>query len=239
MGYVIKSFQLENGWRVYANSEQAVKEGNFFLSVTTVLEPWTPKFLSDWKIKNTQKTIETKMNKGANFGTHMHKLVEDDLTGEGVLLETLNKDERKCFDNWMSLRDSWEITPVETEGACYSSVHGYAGRYDFLANFKGELGVGDLKTSRMYSRKFGWQLAAYKYAIEERGEHKNLGMYGVHVPSDGGKSNVFKYANYEPLYLCFLGLLQAFKTFHYKELKNMNWVYINHNPIKEIIYDTA
>lgn len=234
---MFSNYDAPNGWRWYVDaqsSEQAeemIAAGEGFLSVTTILDIWEPKQLKDWRSKTSAGKIAKTMSSAANTGTLIHDIIQksfDTPLDWSSVPETV----RKAIENWQSLKSEKLISASYVETPVVSNKYGFAGRVDFVGTVEGERGVADIKTG-YYSTKAGHQIAAYKYALEESGKEKDLGMYCFHVHRDGiRKAASFKYEHHEECWLAFLSALNLFRMAYYNELKKLNWRYLNVNPLK-------
>lgn len=207
-----------NGWRWYVG-----EEGKRYISVTTILDVAQPKYLTDWFKRTSKKEIEKKQKTSRDHGTAIHTAIEKQVKG---LEHKIDPEHVKHLDNWKKLRDKHRITGQEAEKVVVSDVWGYAGTVDLVGLYEEQLSVMDVKTGRSYSIKTGWQMAAYKQALEEKGYPK-LGMAGLHVPSDGKEPRSFKYTHYDWCWNRFLDCLGAFKGLYFTALSNVEWPWLH------------
>lgn len=95
-------------------------------------------------------------------GTEVHSLGERLIHGDEVEVpESL----AGHVDSYVRFLDEWSPVPVLTERSCAHRDHWYAGRFDLIADMRGERWMLDLKTTRsgIYSET-ALQLAAYRNA---------------------------------------------------------------------------
>jgi hypothetical protein len=76
--------------------------------------------------------------------------------------------------------------PVMVEAIVGSLEHGFAGRFDLLADIAGRRMLVDLKTSKSVYPEMHLQLAAYMLAVEECGVQRPDGALVLAVDADGG-----------------------------------------------------
>ena len=232
------TFELKNGIQVYAPCQEAIDEGEFYLRVTHVLDVIQHKKLENYKINNTRKAQEKRLEETGEIGTKIHSMVEADLSGTPKVEEGFEK----INQNWQEIKTKYEITSDKSEQVICSPTHGYAGRFDYIGNIKGKhdgfespttikRSVQDIK-SGWYSIKTGWQMASYKYALEEVGQEKDLGMAGINLHRDGDVKKVFVYSRYRECFIAFLCALNDYRMLYYPELRKLKWKWLNHCPLE-------
>ena len=101
---------------------------------------------------------------------------------------------------------------IASEKKLYSLKHNIAGTCDFIyVNKKGELSIGDIKTSKGIYETFAIQLAAYKYMLTEEMKYtdpnatliyKNMTI--VRVGKDDGEIEVKEISDYKKHVMSFL-----------------------------------
>ncbi len=226
----LTSHSDEEGMRWYTRSDRDPNDKSEWMpSVTTVSDHIVPKTLKNWHINNSAAKQEKTLKIAADFGTVMHKLVEDDLNGKDVVVPDSHKD---AFEKWLEKKNLHCITPVKTEFSIFSERIGVAGTTDGLVMFKAEdehyarKSVYDLKTG-FYSVKAGWQMAGYKLMLEEGYDCEVIGMFGIQIPRDGGIAKVFPYTHYDWCINRFLDSLGTFKGLYYNKLSKMKWKWLH------------
>lgn len=127
-------------------------------------------------------SLYDKRDQAADAGTLAHDLVEarirktpppvvpDDETG-GMAMQ--------AYENYLRWERSNNIRIVDTEMPLVSEVHRFGGTPDAIGEIDGKLCVLDWKTSNGVYQDYLIQLAAYKWLIEERTDHKITG--GFHL----------------------------------------------------------
>ena len=208
--------------RVYTESYDAFKQGDFYVSVTTILEVAVPKKLTDYMKKNSAASQEKRLQETADIGSRIHKLIELDLKGEEVIPDP---DCAAAFDKWSTLRHEHNIEATETEQLVYSEL-GYAGTADIIGTFDDKPALMDIKTG-WYGVKAGWQMAAYREAWMSLKNIEELGLVGIQIKRDGSTGKPFVYEHYDFCFNRFLDCLGIFKGLYYNQLAKMNWKFLN------------
>lgn len=135
----------------------------------------------------------TKILKEASaIGTNVHANIEQDFKIElGIPVSdpvTLTTPEaERAYGHYEDWRDSVQLTPLHTELATWSSVWGYAGTIDLIAELtvggERKVAVIDFKTGKRIYREAFLQNAAYRLAAKERGISNDLGLI-VRLPKE-------------------------------------------------------
>lgn len=211
------------GFRWYED-ENGVK----YISVTSAMDHVVPKHLQNWFKKNSVKKQDQIKTTAADHGTRIHTLIEDWFY-DGIDTGDI---ELECFKGTIKAAG---LELVSCEQEVWSPSYGYAGRLDFiLRDQNGKYYVGDLKTGNSYSKKTGWQLAAYLMAHNEINKDIVIeGMVGIAIPrSNPEKSKLFTYSQLDFHKFSFLACLQTFKGLYWRELKKAEWQWLE-TPIFE------
>ena len=223
--------------RFYAHSLEDSERGEKYISVTTALDCVTPPMLKDYYKNNSKASIEKKLTSTANIGSLIHEYIEKQCkseisTGqyEPYIIATLPAELQGPLFQWQLLKESYGIKPLLSEALVYHKKWGYAGTLDLVVEYQGKVCVADIKTG-FYGVKAGWQIAAYKKALEEMIADgfdfpTPTGMIGLQVKRDGSAATVF---SYEHLDFCFdraLDALGAYVGLNYKKLLAMNWPWV-------------
>lgn len=106
---------------------------------------------------------EAILKAAATFGTHVHHAVEHDDAS------ALTWDEGLVFDKWLTLKDTYNITPKIHECRVHFGSE-YAGTFDMIADVDGEDVLIDIKTtSKLDLEYLSWQLSMYAFAYNFKG----------------------------------------------------------------------
>lgn len=226
----LTSHEDDDGMRWYIRSDKDPSDkSEWMASNTTILDHVVHKKLKSLHINNSAEKQKKVLEDAADFGTIMHRLVEDDLNGKQVVVPDSHKE---SFEKWLEKKALHCITPAKTEFSVFSERIGVAGTTDGLIMFKAEdehyarKSVYDLKTG-FYSVKAGWQMAGYKLMLEEDYGYDALGMVGIQIPRKGGESKVFTYTHYDWCLNRFIDALGTFKGLYYTKLSKMNWKWLH------------
>ena len=150
------------------------------------------------------KTEEIKKDAGL-VGTVVHGLIEDFLKGKKIPKQS----DKKVINCWNHFIDWWnqqEYKVVELEKKIFSKKYNYAGTLDLiLKNKKGELVLGDIKTSNHISFDYTLQLNAYKYAYEEETKQKIAKGLIIRLPKKDSKIEVKELPLNKEMFNAFLG----------------------------------
>lgn len=220
--YKLERFFDDDDMRHYALSEEDFFSGKFWVGVSAILDVATHAKLKNWFKNNSAAYIKSHSENTANIGTEIHNLIEADLKGETINVPDEMAD---AMDHWYRVKSEHGIVATATEQGVYSNKYGYAGTFDILGEYDGKLSVMDIKTGS-YSIKTGWQLAAYKYALEEQGEYSDLGMVGINIHRNGKIGKPYTYERYEECYVAFLSCLNVFRMMYWNKLKDMQWHFL-------------
>lgn len=197
--------------------------GTFF-SVTTVMDHIVPKQLKTWMQNNSANRQNKILKQTANIGSAIHEAIELDLQG---LVPPLSEEIKGPFDQWLGLKDKHRIKAVYTEESVYNEFLGVAGSFDIIGEFEGQIALMDIKTG-FFSKKAGWQMAAYKFMFEEllrmqNGTKVDLGMVGLQIHRDGRVSQPFVFEHTRFCLQRFLACLETFKGLYFRELEKSEW----------------
>lgn len=230
--------------RVYAKDEVAYDMGEFYVSVTTVLDCVIDSGLKDFFVNNDKKTIERIRESTADAGTKIHELIESDLKGEDVIP---SDSQQKAFDLWTSIRANHHIEADHNEVELYHDQLGYCGTADIIGNFTScdskkccfnkinGTAVMDIKTGT-YKVQAGWQIAAYRAAAINMGlVDESCGGVGLHVKRDGSEGRPFVMQHLEPCFETFLHCLQVWKFLNFNKLAKKKWKYLKTDAFKEYL----
>lgn len=105
----------------------------------------------------------------ADFGTAIHKAIEDYERGEEPTLTPLQK---VTFGQYLKLKDAFIINPVEIELMIVDEQGRYAGRLDMIADVNYRRCLIDIKTTaKVDEYMLSWQLGLYKLGYKKPIEH--------------------------------------------------------------------
>lgn len=217
-------FTDENGFRWYG-----IPGENTPISVTTILEPITPKSLSNWYKKNSENKIAKVMTATSNFGSEGHELFEKILTKQDVVIPETHKVHVENFKTWAAEN---KVEPIACERPVISMKLGFAGTADFIGYVNGKIVIADWKTTRSYSIKNGWQLSAYRLAaIEEGIVDDTCGMIGVQISRETGEVKAFNYEHIDFCEHAFRCAFDTWKALYFTKLNKLNWKYLKERAV--------
>lgn len=228
--------------RLYYKDEVAYEEGDFFVSVTTVLGIIMDKGLEDFFVNTKPDAIRAIRASTSKAGTDLHTLVENDLSGKDVVP---TDKQAKFYDLWGTMKHTHNIEATHTEQTLHHDLFGFCGTADVIGNFtscdsKGccfyEIdgpAVMDLKTGRSYKIQSNWQIAAYRAAAIHMGlVGEDCGGVGLHIIRDGSKSKTFTMKHLDPCFETFLHALQVWKFLNFNILVRKKWKYLKQDALK-------
>lgn len=131
-----------------------LKDGIIVSSVSEILH-----FIFPDKYKNIDKAI---LNKKAEYGSILHKAIENLENNEE--LPALNYIQDASIEQYLKLKAKYNIEVLEQE-QIVSYKYDYCGRYDMVANIKGNYSLADIKTTAELDKEYlSWQLSFYELA---------------------------------------------------------------------------
>lgn len=211
-----------DGWRWYNAG------GQRYISVTQVLDVAVHQKLKNWFVNNTKEKIENKLQVTADIGSRIHKAIENDLNN---VSQEITDDIAAPFDKWLTLKHAHKIKAESTEKVVYSKHFGFAGTADIVGWFDDKRCVMDVKTG-FYNIKAGWQMAAYREALNENEEWVE-GMVGLSIKRDGSIAEPFVYSHYNFCLERFFSCLEVFKGLYFAKLQKLEWPWLHSNSLKE------
>lgn len=160
----------------------------------------------------------------ANVGTAVHNRIEWELKGElgreraAEAPALLSAQSQRAFQRWTEWRTTVKLKPIDMEKRIYSTVFGYGGTLDLLA----EITIGttvylvvlDWKTGKkVYGESF-LQNVAYRMAIREEGIDARMGII-VRLPKyeDDPEFDAVTVPDDPSLEVTFLALLVVYKWY--------------------------
>ena len=208
------------------------REGNYYPSVTSVLN-YFPKnqFFHAW-LKDVGHNSEIIANKAAGEGTQVHQAVDAFLNGQEITWIDEYGNAKYNLDVWrMILRfaDFWNTHKPEliaTEYHLFSDEHKYAGTADLVVRMFDNIWLLDLKTSNSLHTSYDLQLAAYATAWNETHDEKvtHTGILWVKANTRSeGKGDKIQGKGWE---LKFVNDIEK----NFKMFKNIYEIYTLENP---------
>ncbi len=168
------------------------------------------------KAKN--KTEEIKKDAGL-IGTVVHGLIEDFLKNKKIP----NQSDPQVVNCWNLFYDWWktqEYEVVEIEKKIFSKKYNYAGTLDLiLKDKKGNLVLGDIKTSNFITFDYTLQLNAYKYAYEEETKQKIAKGIVIRLPKKDSKIEVKELPLNKQMFNAFLSAKNLMMAMESNKLK--------------------
>lgn len=141
-----------------------IEQGHIYLldgvitpSVSKIL-----KFIFPDKYEGIPKWI---MESKADFGTNVHKAIENEFNGLETPLEPF---EQMAYEQYIKLKEKHAIEPLNVE-EMISYKTSYCGRLDMIANINGVKSLVDIKTTAKLDYEYlEWQLGMYMLGLNEQ-----------------------------------------------------------------------
>jgi hypothetical protein len=208
------------------------REGNYYPSVTSVLN-YFPKnqFFHAW-LKDVGHNSEIIANKAAGEGTQVHQAVDSFLNGQEITWIDEYGNAKYNLDVWrmiLKFADFWNTHKPEliaTEYHLFSDEHKYAGTADLVVRMFDNIWLLDLKTSNSLHTSYDLQLAAYATAWNETHDEKvtHTGILWVKANTRSeGKGDKIQGKGWE---LKFVNDIEK----NFKMFKNIYEIYTLENP---------
>ena len=208
------------------------REGNYYPSVTSVLN-YFPKnqFFHAW-LKDVGHNSEIIANKAAGEGTQVHQAVDAFLNGAEITWIDEYGNAKYNLDVWrmiLKFADFWNTHKPEliaTEYHLFSDEHKYAGTADLVVRMFDNIWLLDLKTSNSLHTSYDLQLAAYATAWNETHDEKvtHTGILWVKANTRSeGKGDKIQGKGWE---LKFVNDIEK----NFKMFKNIYEIYSLENP---------
>lgn len=240
----LKRFDAQNNWRLYAESEEALYEGDFYPSVTTVLDLIVDHSGKELMLGLTKDKYDSMMDRTAANGTLLHDAIACDLDGkefnpsDEILkeLETSSAGAKSLIEEplkkWAGLKQKEGISGVLSELGVYSELYGFAGTLDHILRERDFLCVGELKTGK-FRIQAGWQACTYFMAYQELYDvTEEMGVRGIQIHRNGATVNYFRYKQLLNCFEAFLSAYNCWRMSYFNELSKMRWKYLFKSPIK-------
>jgi len=141
-------------------------DGKHYVRVTKILDIIAKPEFFRWYAKNGYEFCENVKTVRAEFGTRVHKEIQNYLEGKDVWVD--DDEMHKTMGLFSAWADSHSISPKHLEYHVRSDVYMYAGTVDFIGFFDGVFTIIDWKTSKKVYDNYFLQVAAYLAAFEEQ-----------------------------------------------------------------------
>ena len=117
---------------------------------------------------NARKEHENKKNKAGNFGTELHKLIEDYIKKGNEVLLFGNNDLKVAYGNFIKWAKDNKVKFLEAEKNVYSKKLFIGGIIDIICEIDGQVWLVDLKTSNsgIWPENFA-QMAGYQIMLQD------------------------------------------------------------------------
>ena len=134
-----------------------------------------------FKIARTAHRI--KKEKAGDWGTELHKAIENYVKGKGETpFEGTQKEAFGNFANW-ALENKVEF--LESEKHIWSREYWIGGICDLVIRINGKKYIADVKTSSGIYNEHFFQMAAYDLCLSEMGEKDIEGYIVINLKKDG------------------------------------------------------
>ena len=183
-------------------------------------------------LKEARVAHRKKKEASADTGTFVHKMceiwIQDQLVSDETIfkkaieelklkpLEVVEIEKQKdmvfiMFGHFKKWTHDNEIEYLESEVRCYSEKYWYAGTCDLVLKYKGDIYIGDIKTSTgIYDEAF-YQTSAYQNALQEQGLYPLVkGHVILNLKKDGTFDVKFS-ESYEDDRTAFMGALAIYR----------------------------
>lgn len=132
-------------------------DGILVPSVTQILQQVFPS-----KYKNIPQVI---LDKKAEYGTKVHKAVEDLENGKEPIMDSVYIEE--SIKQYHKLKKEYNLEVIEQEQMIHYEYY-YAGRFDMIAKINGDYCLCDIKTTSVVDKNYlSWQLSMYELGYGE------------------------------------------------------------------------
>ena len=146
-------------------------DGIIVPSVTQILQKVFPN-----KYKDIPKWI---LNNKANYGTEVHKAIEDLENGKVIEIDSVYVNE--SLKQFGRLKRENQMEVIEQEQMIHYEYF-YAGRFDMIANVNGKRCLCDIKTTAELDKDYlSWQLSMYELGYGEKFDK----FYCIWLPKGG------------------------------------------------------
>jgi hypothetical protein len=118
-------------------------------------------------LDQARKAYVVKKDKAADAGTQTHHAIEMYISGMDPYPSLKCEEASKGFEAFLSWEKKNHVEWLQSEVEVVSVLHGYAGRFDAIANVNGFRYLIDFKTSKGIFDEHRWQVCAYRQAFNE------------------------------------------------------------------------
>jgi ATP-dependent exoDNAse (exonuclease V) beta subunit len=160
------------------------RNNKYYPSLTYILQYYPKgKQFENW-LKQVGYSSEYLLQKAADEGTQVHKMVEDYLLGiELKLIDDNNKIQYdpniwQMFLKFVEFWETYNPKLIETEVHLFSDRYEIAGTCDLVCEINNEIWIIDVKTSNNLYNSYDLQVTMYGYCFEEC-FGKKANRYGV------------------------------------------------------------
>ena len=170
-------------------------------------------------LEEAARQHRTSKNRAASIGDLTHSYIEKALKGQKPKLPINQKVRNgiKAFAKWAKQN---KLKPKISERKVYSKKYGYAGTLDLAGTVNGKTAIVDIKTSSGIYDEMRYQVAAYKYALEEESGQKYEERWIIRLGKEDGEFEAVKLEDYDKDFKGFLAALILHRR--RKELRNNN-----------------
>lgn len=155
------------------NGYYTIQDGDYHAqlpSVTTILQVISKPALYNWYAKLGKDEANRVKQESADFGSTLHRLVQEILEGKTPELDGMDPVIVGCITSFREWARLVQLKPLlAPETTVYSKTHGYAGTADLIATVYGVPAVIDWKTASGIYPEMELQAVAYGRAVEEMG----------------------------------------------------------------------
>ena len=132
-------------------------------------------------LEEARKAHKTVKDEAAGNGTKVHKAIELYINGQDYSELLDNEQTKTAFDAFLSWEDKNHVLWEKTECEVFSTIYGYAGRFDAIATINGHRYLVDFKTSKGIWSEMKYQLCAYRQAYNEMLEEGQEPIWNIAI----------------------------------------------------------
>ena len=182
-------------------------------SVTTIMKDvgYYPWIFSNKKDEDIIKFPEEGKLTPAARGTLIHKITED--IDRGIEVDSIAPELLPFIEAYRKFKSDNTIHIQEIEEIVFNEEYWFAGALDRVMRINGIPAIVDIKTGAKM-KTTGVQLAAYQYAWEKMGGHKDMARFALHL-NDSGKYKLVPYRSAEDL----PDFIAAIRVYNFKRRK--------------------
>lgn len=154
-----------------------------YIRVTSVLSAVDAEWYKYWVKSVGVDECERISRESAEFGTGVHKLVEDFLLVAPTKIKTTDR-QKECADHIIQWLLEQKVKPLYIEQELIDKKLGLIGHCDLIGEINGHNYLIDFKTSKKIGKSYPLQLAAYSYMAEKQFKIKIDNGVIVRTPND-------------------------------------------------------